>query len=302
MARYVGIDVGGSSVKIGVFDEKGNLLERRKVPTDTSKQGANILPDTAGALTDLDDLLGVGIGVPGPVVSEEVFGAVNLGWGRFNVKETFLGELGREVPIAIENDAGMAAYGEYRQFGGVKGPFVFITVGTGIGGGIVLDGELYRGFHGAAGEFGHMNILPDGPKCACGNRGCLEAVAGANAMKRRLKRKLRKQRSSPLRQGPITIKRMFDAARAGDPGALETIDETATALGRALSMVAGTLDPAVFVFGGGVSEAGEFFLSRIRQAYEAVAFTQTADVAFEPAKLGNDAGIYGAMEAVRHAG
>ncbi len=297
MKTIIGLDIGGSSIKVGRFDSEGTLIERSSLRTRLDDDGAHILKDAARAVKD-DDIAGVGIGVPGPVKDGFISGAVNLGWGTFNVRETFLDHLGRDVPVYVENDASIAGYGEYTMRGRPEETFVFLTLGTGIGGAIIEHGRLIRGAHGAAGEFGHMKIAKDGPLCGCGKRGCLETFAGSRAMHNRVKALKDDYPGSALLDGRLNAAKILRHAPR-DALAERVVEEAADAMGRSLSLIIGTLDPDRIVFGGGLAEIESDYLERIRAHYERYRFLNVTPV-FETAKLGNDAGIYGAMGLLRN--
>lgn len=305
MKQYVfGIDLGGTTVKLGLFRLDGSLLSKWEIPTRTENAGENILPDIAGAIfAKLDELgiepaevLGAGMGVPGAVLSDgSIVPCVNLGgWGG-NAAER-LSEI-CSFPVKALNDANAAALGEMWQGGG-KGSsnVVFVTIGTGVGGGIIVDGKLLVGVHGSGGEIGHIKIHPEESEfCGCGKRGCLEQYASATGIVRMAKKALaEKECPSALRQlAEVTAKDVFDAAKLGDELALGVVDGFGEDLGRALAAVSGVCDPEVFVIGGGVSAAGKIILDVVEKAFRAHAFPAAEETRFELAKLGNDAGICG---------
>lgn len=309
MSKYAfGVDIGGTSVKLGLFDEEGCALSKWEIPTDKSNDGAAILPDIAKSIQakmqeryiDKDDVVGVGVGTPGPVDGEgTVYRAVNLGWGVFNIPKVLGGYL--DLPVKAGNDANVAAFGEMWQGGG-KGysNLVAVTLGTGVGGGIIVDGEIITGSNGAAGEIGHIHIVDDEEEaCGCGNKGCMEQYGSATGIARLAKRRLAKDDApSVLRQGNISAKSVFDAVKEGDAVAIEIATEFGEYLGKGLAAVAGVVNPEVFVIGGGVSKAGEVLFDYIRPAYRKYAFHACKDAEFVLATLGNDAGIYGAAALV----
>lgn len=307
--RYCfGIDVGGTTVKCGLFDTEGNVLEKWEIPTRTEDNGKNILPDVAAAINakieekKLDKSLieGVGIGVPGPVNDEgEVPVAVNLHWGRVHIVKEMEALTGLKVKAG--NDANVAALGELWKGGGVGyHNMILVTLGTGVGGGIIVHDQILAGSHGAAGEIGHAHV-EDNIKdpCNCGNCGCLEQVASATGIVRLAKEELAAwEGETVLRDRPISAKSVFDAVKEGDALAVKIAERFGKYLGTALSVYACVTDPEVFVIGGGVSKAGPILLTFIEKYYKEHAFPTCRDAAFALATLGNDAGIYGAAKMV----
>lgn len=307
MQKYgFGVDIGGTTIKIGFFETSGKLLDKWEVKTDKTDHGKNILPDVAKAIDNKlaqegisrSEVQGVGVGVPGPVDSKGgVSGCVNLGWDRVDVVE----ELGALTSLMVRcgNDANVAALGEMWQ-GGAAGSsnVIMVTLGTGVGGGIIVDGHIVAGFHGAGGEIGHITVNNDEIEpCNCGQYGCLEQYVSATGIVRMAKRKLAKT-SDPtvLRERKdLSAKQVFDAAKDGDAVALELVEETGQILGSALSNIACVADPQVIVIGGGVSRAGEILTETIRKHYRETSFFACKDTEFALASLGNDAGIYGCM-------
>lgn len=306
MSKYVfGVDIGGTTVKLGLFDGEGCLLDKWEIPTSKENAGESILPDVAASIEakmaeraiSAEDIIGIGMGVPGAVDEEGrlVGGAVNLGWKPFNIPETMKAHI--NVPVKAANDANVAAYGELWQGGG-KGhrSMVAVTLGTGVGGGIVVGGKLLTGATGAAGEIGHIHIQDDEPEnCGCGNHGCLEQYASATGIVRLARRRLAEDAAhSVLREGELSAKAVFDAVAAKDQVAIEIAERFGAYLGKGLSTVAAVVNPEVFVIGGGVSKAGEVLLSFVEPQYKKYVFGPCANAKFALAKLGNDAGIYGA--------
>lgn len=310
MSKYVfGVDIGGTTVKLGVFSVEGELLDKWEIKTRTEEGGKNILSDIADSLTDKmnsmsiskDEVKGVGMGVPGPVREDgTVDGCVNLGWGVFNAAEALGAKLG--LPVKVGNDANVAALGEYWQGGG-KGykNVIMVTLGTGVGGGVIINGKVIDGTNGAGGEIGHMTIDPEETvTCNCGKKGCLEQYSSATGIVR-LANKVLAESDEPsvLRDiETVTAKDVFDAAKAGDSLASKQVDELGKKLGLALANVACVVDPEVFVIGGGVSKAGQIIIDAVKKYYKLYAFRACANAEFALAKLGNDAGIYGGAAAV----
>lgn len=309
MAKYsFGVDVGGTTIKMGLFDMEGNVLDKWEIKTRTENGGVNILPDIAKAVNDKmaeksiekSDVAGVGIGVPGPVDAKGiVHKCVNLGWGVFNINDELSGLLG--LPVKGGNDANVAALGEMWKGGG-QGfeSIVVVTLGTGVGGGIIMDGEILTGAKGAAGEIGHIHVDDDETEiCGCGNKGCLEQYTSATGVVRLANRTLEKNtKPTCLKAGAVSAKDVWDAVKAGDEVAKEVAEQFGEYLGKGLASVACVVNPEAFVIGGGVSKAGEVLLNYIRKNYSPYVFHASRDVKFTLATLGNDAGIYGAAKLV----
>ena len=310
MGKYCfGVDVGGTTVKLGLFNTSGDLMEKWEIPTVTEDDGKAILPDCAKSILkkmderkmDRTEVVGVGIGAPGPVDSEgTLYGAVNLGWGTMSLKKELQTLL--NMPVEAGNDANVAALGEAWQ-GGAKGyeDVVVVTLGTGVGGGIIINGKMVAGATGAAGEIGHMHVNDDEIEpCNCGQYGCLEQYTSATGIVRMAKRKLAKtQDATKLRDyKDITAKDIFDVAKEGDEVALGLVDEVGEILGSTLSNIACVTNPEVIVIGGGVSKAGQILIDTIQKHFKESCFHACRDTRFELAQLGNDAGIYGAMQLI----
>lgn len=304
-----GVDIGGTTVKMGLFDTNGVKLEKWEIPTNTADHGKAVLPDIAAAIEEKleersiakEEVAGIGMGVPGPVDSRgNVLRCVNLGWGVFNVEETLGGMTG--LPVRAGNDANVAALGEMWKGGG-EGyqSIVMVTLGTGVGGGIILDGKILAGANGAGGEIGHMLVNKEETECCgCGKKGCLEQYGSATGIARMAKLKLAQtERETTLRQiENLTAKDVLDAAKAGDEIGLELLEELGDMLGTALSRIAVVCNPEAFVIGGGVSKAGAILTDAIAKYFEKYAFHALKDTPILLAKLGNDAGIYGGVKMV----
>lgn len=309
MSKYCfGVDLGGTTVKIGLFDTTGTVLEKWEIPTRKEENGSLILPDIANAINDKiaekqiekSDVVGVGIGVPGPVNEEGViFKAVNLGWDVMNISE-ILGDL-VQLPVKAGNDANVAALGEM-WCGGGKGykNMVLVTLGTGVGGGIIINGNILTGATGAGGEIGHIHIVDgEADTCGCGNHGCLEQYASATGIVRLATRRLAADAdASVLRSGEITAKAVFDAVKEGDKVACEIAEQFGLYLGKGLAAIACVVNPEAFVIGGGVSKAGDILCEYVAKNYTEYVFQGCRKVDFKLATLGNDAGIYGAAKLV----
>ena len=309
MKKYAfGIDVGGTTCKIGFFETNGKLIDKWEIKTNTENNGAAILSDIAQAVDNKlaqegiskDDVQGVGIGVPGPVKSNGVVNrCVNLGWGIVNVEE----ELGNLTGLKVKagNDANVAALGEMWQ-GAAKGckDVIMVTLGTGVGGGIIVDGKIVAGAHGAGGEVGHACVEPEEEAvCNCGNHGCLEQMTSATGIVRLAKKYLASHDTpSSLRERgeSISAKAVFDALKEGDAAAEAIVQEFSEYLGRALAVFACVVDPEVIVVGGGVSKAGQILIDGVAKYYREAAFIACKDTPIVLASLGNDAGIYGAAK------
>lgn len=318
MKKYAfGVDIGGTTVKTGLFEtgrsrdgaDEGRLVESWEIPTDKSACGVNILPDIAKSvkakLKELglkeDDIEGIGLGVPGPVDPDgNVLKCVNLGWDIFNVEDSLKELTGFRVKAG--NDANVAALGEMWQGGG-KGHdnIVMVTLGTGVGAGVILDRKILAGINGAAGEIGHMPVRDpeeETETCGCGKRGCLEQYCSATGVVRLAEGYLKNnpETLSKLKDaGRIDSKIVFDLAKEGDKAALEILEEFSEILGRALASVACVVNADIFVLGGGVSKAGPILTEKVGEKYKKYAFHACADTPFALAVLGNDAGMYGAV-------
>ena len=302
-----GVDLGGTTIKLACFDETGVMDSKWEIPTNRENGGNQILPDIAGAMAAFlqerkipkDAVLGLGIGVPGPVLPDgTVNRCINLGWGVFNIEKELSDLTG--FPVKAGNDATLAALGECWKGGG-QGcrNMVFATLGTGVGGGIVVGGKVLPGAHGAGGEIGHMTLnTAETEACACGKKGCVEQYCSATGIVRLAKQRLQATTTpSSLRSMEnLTCKAVFDAGLAADPLALEILEQVYDYLGRFLADVCCVVDPEVIVLGGGVSKAGQPLLEGVRRHYQNHAFHGIRDVRFALATLGNDAGAYGAMK------
>lgn len=310
MANYVfGVDIGGTTVKLGLFDIGGNVLDKWEIPTRTENGGANILPDIAASVRakmaeksiDKEDVAGVGVGAPGPVDGEGIIHkAVNLGWGEMNLKKE-LTTLLDGMRVEGGNDANVAALGEMWKGGGQGHKnLVAVTLGTGVGGGIIINGKIMTGATGSGGEIGHIHVEDhETEACGCGNYGCLEEYASATGITRLANRQLQaSDKRSVLRQGEVSAKAVFDAVKAGDELAIEVAKQFGDYLGKGLAVIAGVVNPEIFVIGGGVSKAGEVLFEYIRPAFNKTVFHGCRNTQFALATLGNDAGIYGAAKMV----
>ena len=311
MALAIGVDIGGSKVAAGVVDDDGRVIdqERRETPGDDVVQTESVIVEVVNSLAGRHEVTAVGVGAAGWIADDHatVLYAPHLAWRNEPLREALAGRIG--LPLVIENDANSAAWAEYR-FGSAQGHkvVVCVTLGTGIGGGLVIDGSVYRGAFGVACEYGHMTLVPDGRRCACGNRGCWEMYASGRALARDAQELAA---DSPVAAaGMIELAGSVDglsgpvvtaAAQAGDAAALSICTTMGRWLGRGLASLAAALDPSLFVIGGGVSAAGEILLRPAREEFEHTltgrGFRPAAGVTL--AALGPDAGLIGAADLAR---
>ncbi|GMB07631.1 glucokinase [Thermolongibacillus altinsuensis] len=306
----VGVDLGGTTVKLAFVNIYGEIIHKWEIPTDRSEQGKNITTDIAKAidekLRELDEsksrLVGIGIGAPGPVnmANGEIYEAVNLGWKNYPLKDRL--EVETNLPVVVDNDANIAALGEmWKGAGGGAKNLICVTLGTGVGGGIIVNGHIVHGANGAGGEIGHITSVPEGgARCNCGKTGCLETVASATGIVRIATEKLTQTnvegvlRTIYNEQGKVTAKDVFDAAKEQDALALEIVDYVTFHLGLALANLANGLNPEKIVIGGGVSKAGSILVENVQTYFKRFAFPRVAEAAdIAIATLGNDAGVIG---------
>ncbi len=307
--KCIGIDIGGTTVKLGIFTTEGELLHKWEIVTRTGDGENAILEDIAASIQEkaaelqmpLSEFVGAGMGLPGPVEPDgHIPFCVNLGWGARNPQEELGAMLG--LPVKSGNDANVAALGEMWQGGG-RGykDLVMVTLGTGVGGGVILNGQIWPGRKGVAGEIGHMHIMEDEPEqCNCGGCGCLEQAASATGIARVARRMLAEQETpSALRsvENP-TAKDVLDAAKSGDALAMAVVEKTMRYLGWAMASITMVIDPEVYVIGGGVSKAGTFLTDIIQKYHNEMSHMSTDKAKVVLAELGNDAGIYGAAKLV----
>lgn len=300
-----GVDVGGTTVKIGLFEQEGTLLESMEIPTHTENGGERILPEIADAIGAVlarrnishSEVAGIGIGVPGPVAADGMVNrCVNLNWGVFNLHEALEKLTG--LCVKAGNDANCAALGEHWMGGGMGcRSTIFVTLGTGIGGGVILDGKILNGAHGVGGEIGHITVnAPIRYPCTCGKVGCVEQYASANGVVRVTKQRLSETEESSVLRGreELTCKDVFDAAKGGDRFAEDTLELVFDYLGEALASACCVADPERIILGGGMSKAGDFLLERVERHFKKHMFHACQGTEFSLAVLGNDAGMYGA--------
>lgn len=309
MKKYCfGVDVGGTTVKLGLFNIEGEVLDKWEIKTRTEDGGKDILPDIAAAVNakleekgiSKEEVAGVGCGIPGPINEEGVVPhTANLGWGYKEVSR----ELSELTGLTCRggNDANVAALGEMWK-GGAAGykNVVLVTLGTGVGGGIIIGGKILTGSNGAGGEIGHLHVDDEIPgHCGCGNQGCLEQVASATGIVNLANQALAaSEKPSVLREGEVTAKTVFDAVKADDELAKEIAERFGKYLGTALANIAAVVDPEAIVIGGGVSKAGPVLLSYVEKYYQKYCFKSCKNVKFALATLGNDAGIFGSAKLV----
>lgn len=309
MKKYVfGVDVGGTTVKMGLFTVDGEVLDKWEIKTHTENGGEAILPDIAASVDgklaekelSKEEVAGIGIGIPGPINENGVVPhTANLGWGYKEVTR----ELSELTGLVCKggNDANVAALGEMWK-GGAAGysNVVMVTLGTGVGGGIIIGGKILTGSNGAGGEIGHLHVDDDIPgQCGCGNHGCLEQVASATGITNLANRALAEsEKPSMLREGEVSAKTVFDAVKAGDELAKEVAEQFGKYLGTALANITAVVDPQAIVIGGGVSKAGPILLEYVEKYYQKYCFKSCRNVKFALATLGNDAGIYGTAKLV----
>lgn len=305
-----GVDLGGTTVKIGLFETGGKLLEKWEIPTRTQNHSENLLPDIAQSLMNklaerliqVSDVEGVGMGVPGAVLGDSyVKPCVNLDhWGGFDVSARLSGLCG--LPVKVLNDANAAALGEMGHGGGRGSKnMVFVTLGTGVGGGVIVDGKLLTGAHGAGGEIGHIKVnAHETAVCGCGKRGCLEQYASATGLLRSARELLDSSREeSALRRfEPLSCKDIFDCAKNGDAVALRLVDGMTQILGMALAALSCVCDPEIIVIGGGVARAGKILLDSVQKHFKDYVFPAAEETAFALAELGSDAGMYGGVQMI----
>ncbi len=311
MAKYgFGLDLGGTTCKCGLFTTDGELLDKWEIPTDTSNGGVNILKNLATAVRDKmteknisdEDIWGVGIGIPGPVSEDGVVNrCVNLGWGVFNVEKELSECLGG-LKVKAGNDANVAALGE-AWMGAAKeySSSVMVTLGTGVGGGVIINDDIISGAAGAAGEIGHIRVnYTEEISCGCGNKGCLEQYCSATGIARLAKIRLaQNDDASSLRSiDTVDAKAVFDEAKKGDVVAKEVVKRACEYLAQGLQVISSVVNPEAFVIGGGVSKAGQYLIDEVEYRFNQIAFHGCRNTKITLATLGNDAGIYGAMKLI----
>lgn len=309
--RFIGVDLGGTTTKLAVINETGEILFKWEIPTDVTNDGKNITGNIAVSIErklqemgwEKNQILAIGMGAPGPVdsVSGIVYGAVNLGWkAEYPLMKQL--EAATSLPVIIDNDANCAALGEmWTGAGNGAKDLVCVTLGTGVGGGVIANGEIVHGISGAAGEIGHITSIPEGgAPCNCGKRGCLETVASATGIARLALEQLKKESNSELakvyaKKGKISAKDVFESANRNDRAARDVIETAAFYLGLSLANIANTLNPEKIVLAGGVAKAGDLLLQPVKKQFLKFCFPRVADsTEISLASLGNDAGVIGA--------
>lgn len=309
MDYIFGIDIGGTSIKLGLF-KKDALIEKYQIPTNTTNNSQYVLSDIANKIKailkehnlSLNDIQGFGFGVPGPVVKNLVIKCANLGWENIQLDKEFKALMGADVLVKVGNDATVAAIGEYTKMA-IDKSIVFITLGTGVGGGIITNGKWLEGGMGAAGEIGHFNIDKSGVLCTCGNRGCLETVASIRGWNRMALELIEagelKTKLDPNNLNPRFIHTL---AKEGDEVGIEVVKRVADALAYACANIATVVNPDAFIIGGGISNAGWILIDNLKASFQKYAFYGVKDTEFELAQLGNNAGMYGCYYMVKHHG
>lgn len=307
---YAGIDIGGTTVKLALIDEEGTIHDKWEIPTDKSDSGKNILRDIAGSLNQATDrmnkipaITAAGVGAPGYIDVDNgvIVEAVNLGWKNVAVSKELGEALG--VPVYADNDANLAAAGEkWKGAGGNADHLLAVTLGTGVGGGIIAGGEILHGYAGLAGEIGHITVLKEGgAPCNCGKNGCLETVSSATGIARLATEALKNYKGeSGLKtiqdvNNVIEAKDVFIEASKGDKLATNVVEESMEHLGFTLANLCNSLNPQVVVIGGGVSKAGDQLLNELRKPFKRFSIPKIAkETELKIATLGNDAGVIGA--------
>ena len=305
MRYIIGVDIGGTNIKIGVFVED-LMINKSVIETPLEDEGSHIIPEICQVISELcsaDDIIAIGVAVPGPVIGDIVLGAHNIGWGEIDVvskmKEYFPNQT-----IVVLNDANAATIGE-ASFDVEDRDVVMMTLGTGIGGGIIIEGEMVVGVNGSAGELGHMKLYPfNGRKCSCGLDGCLEQYASATGVVKTAI-EFREGKDTLLNKEDLTSKDIFDFAKAGDKVAIEVVDRYCYELAIGCANVANVINPDLIILGGGVSKAGNFMLEKVQKNFSTLAFYSALGTRIKLAQLGNDAGMFGcyfyAKKALKHA-
>lgn len=310
----LGIDIGGTAIKIGLVTEEGEIQHKWEIPTNTEDKGAYIAKEIWDSVQEKikelsiseDTLLGIGMGAPGFINVDEgiVYQAVNIGWKNLNLANAF--KEWTDLPVYVANDANVAALGEnWKGAGDQAQNLIAITVGTGVGGGFIANGSLINGENGTGGEIGHVTVDPDGHLCNCGKKGCLETITSATGIVRQAEEVIEENPESSLAKhakehGEITAKDIFDLAKQGDALAEKIVEHTSDVLGLAIANVANILNPKKVLIGGGVSKAGDYFIDKIDQAFQKYALPRIRKACeIKEANLGNDAGMIGAAYLVK---
>lgn len=305
---YIGIDLGGTNIAAGVVNREGKILMSDSRPTLAHRDYTEVVKDMADLCVDLmqksgfseADIEGIGIGAPGAVNSDEgiVVYANNLGWHNVPLAQEIRKYI--DVPITVENDGNAAAYGEYCINGDNKDSFIAVTLGTGVGGGIVINKKLHRGFNGSGGEIGHSVIIYGGELCSCGTRGCWEAYASVTALIRQTERAIQENPDSLMaeyakKNGKVSGRTSFDAAKAGDLTAQKVVDRYIEYVACGITNMINIFQPEVIVIGGGISKEGDYLLKPLKKYIDKNTYcTDVPQTEIKIATLMNDAGIIGA--------
>ncbi|KIL48524.1 glucokinase [Jeotgalibacillus alimentarius] len=318
-AEYIfGVDIGGTTTKLAVITDEGQIVQKWEIPTNTSNHGVSIIPDIAAAvklkMTQMEltkeHVIGIGVGAPGPVNMQTgiLYTGVNIGWDKpVALRDELSSQTG--LPVVIENDANAAALGEmWKGAGGGARDVVCVTLGTGVGGGVIVNGDIAHGIKGAAGEIGHITAVPEGGyQCNCGKKGCLETVASATGVVRLAKEEMERAEGHTAlhkimdEHNAITAKDVFDEAKNGDTAAASAVNRLTFYLGLALANLGSALNPERIVIGGGVSRAGDILLDGINERFREFAFPTVAEsTEIKVATLGNDAGVIGAAWLIKY--
>ena len=312
---YIGIDLGGTNIAIGIVDDDAKIIVKGSTPTYNERSYQEIVKDMADLSKELiekaglkiEDIKGIGVGSPGSVDAKNgvVVYANNLQFNNVPLRE----ELNKyfDVPVAIENDANAAALGEYKATGVKSECFVAVTLGTGVGSGIVIDGKIFRGFNGAGGELGHTTLVADGVLCTCGRKGCWEAYASVTALIRQTKVAIEQHPESLMNEivkkngGEVSGRTAFDAAKQGDKAAQNVVDTYVKYVADGVTNVINTFQPEILVIGGGISREGEYLVEPVRKSAEKYSYTKGSlpETKIQAATLLNDAGIVGAAFAAK---
>lgn len=310
---YIGIDLGGTNIAVGLVDKKGNIVSQASTPTLRERHWTEIVKDmaslthkvTASAGKNLADVKVVGIGIPGNIDNESgvVVRAANLNMENAPIAAEFRKHI--DIPVNLENDANAAAYGEYFVQDPHRDNFLMVTLGTGVGGGIVIKGKIFRGFNGAGGEIGHHVIHTDGEKCTCGRRGCYETYASVTALINQTKKKMAEDADTRMHKwvdvhGSVTGFTAFDCAAKGDAAAIEVRDRYITYVAEGIVNLINIFQPETVVIGGGISCEGDVLLNPIKEFVAKHEFNKTEPrTKIETARLFNNAGIVGAAMAAK---
>lgn len=310
---YIGIDLGGTNIAAGIVDENGKILAQDSVPTLAERPIEEIVADmaavskkvTADAGLSVSDIKAIGIGCPGSVVNETGTIAYSNNIKMKNVPLAKLLQEHIDLPVNIENDANAAAFGEYVINGKGAKDFVFITLGTGVGGGIIIDGKIYRGFNGAGAELGHMTLVHNGVPCSCGKNGCWEAYASVTALIRQTTEAIKNEPNGLMAklaadEGKVSGRTSFDAAKQGDAAAKAVVEQYTRYVADGIVSMVNLFQPERLVIGGGISKEGDYLLNPIKAFVEENDYNKyLARTQIEIATLYNDAGIIGAALSAR---